>query len=145
MNPHRIIFIIIVSVLYCLSSTNEMIPDISSLLKQAKFSVPNLQEGNMTFDNDTILSILHTILKPTIEDANRIIENNPADLPVSEKCLSSVKKYLLRENLNNKTDEDYSYYYLQKFVWDSSKNKNDVTSFGEVNLTIKILIMKQIG
>ena len=36
MNPHRIFFIIIVSVLYFLSSTSEMIPDISSLLKQAQ-------------------------------------------------------------------------------------------------------------
>ena len=85
----------------------------------------------MTFDNDTILSILHTIfIKTTIEDTNRIIENNTAILPVTEKCLSSVKKYV-RENLNNTMDVDYAYYYLQKFVWDSSKNKNDVTSFGE--------------
>ena len=123
MNPHRIIFTMVVCVLYFLSSTKEMIPDISSLLRQAQFSVPNLQEeSNRTFENDTILSLLHTIfIKETIEEANKIITNE--NLTVSPKCLSDVKKYIIRENLD-KEDEDYAYYYLQKFVWDSSKNKN---------------------
>ena len=123
MNPHRIIFTMVVCVLYFLSSTKEMIPDISSLLRQAQFSVPNLQEeSNRTFENDTILSFLHTIfIKETIEDANKIITNE--NLTVSPKCLSNVKKYMTRENLD-KEDEDYAYYYLQKFVWYSSKNKN---------------------